>query len=107
MTDELSIEPKAVHKMMENDVKFVLLDCREPWEYETARIEGATLVPMGDIPQRLDEFPRDQPVVIYCHAGVRSLSAAAWLKRQGVNALSMSGGIDQWSREIDPQVPRY
>jgi rhodanese-related sulfurtransferase len=105
--DELIIEPSEVHAMMENGTKFVLLDCREPWEYQTAHIDGAELIPMGEIPQRLNEIPRDQPIVVYCHAGVRSLNAASWLKRQGVNALSMSGGIDQWSREIDPQVPRY
>src|ERR1017187_5553465 len=101
------IEPREVHAMMQNGEKFLLLDCREPWEYETARIEGATLIPMRQIPQKLGEIPRDQTVVVYCHAGVRSFSAAAWLKQQGVNALSMTGGIDQWSREIDPGVPRY
>ena len=101
------IEPREVHAMMQNGEKFLLLDCREPWEYETARIEGATLIPMRQIPQKLGEIPRDQTVVVYCHAEVRSFSAAAWLKQQGVNALSMTGGIDQWSREIDPGVPRY
>jgi rhodanese-related sulfurtransferase len=105
--DELTIEPKEVHEMMENGAKFVLLDCREPWEYQTAHIDGSTLVPMREIPQRVDEFPKDQPIVVYCHAGMRSYSAASWLKQHGVNALSMNGGIDQWSREIDPKVPRY
>jgi len=105
--DELMIEPREVHDMTEKGEKFFLLDCREPWEHQTARIEGATLIPMRQIPQKLDEIPKDQPVVIYCHAGVRSLNAASWLKQQGVNALSMSGGIDRWSMEIDPKVPRY
>jgi len=101
------IEPREVHEMMQKGEKFLLLDCREPWEHETARIEGATLTPMREIPQKLGEIPRDQTVVVYCHAGMRSFSAASWLKQQGVNALSMTGGIDQWSREIDPAVPRY
>lgn len=105
--DNLTIEPCDVYKMMQERKDFVLLDCREVWEYETARIEGATLIPMQEIPQKLDELPKDKTVVVYCHAGVRSYSAASWLKRQGVNALSMSGGIDEWSREIDPKVPRY
>jgi len=104
---ELTIEPGEVHNMLERGVKFLLLDCREPWEFETARIEGAVLIPMQQIPQKLAEIPKDQPVVVYCHAGIRSFNAASWLKRQGVNALSMSGGIDLWSREIDPKVPRY
>ena len=105
--DELTIEPREVHELMQKGEKFLLLDCREPWEYETARIEGATLIPMREIPGKLEEIPKDQTVVVYCHAGMRSFNAASWLKRQGVNALSMSGGIDLWSKEIDPKVPRY
>lgn len=105
--DDLTIEPVEVRDMMQNGVKFLLLDCREPWEYQTAHIEGATLIPMEEIPEKAGDIPKDQPVVVYCHAGMRSYNAAAWLKRQGVNALSMSGGIDQWSRQIDPKVPRY
>jgi rhodanese-related sulfurtransferase len=103
----LIIEPREVHDMTQSGTSFFLLDCREAWEYQTAHIEGATLIPMQEIPQKLDTIPKDQPVVVYCHSGMRSFSAASWLKRQGVNALSMSGGIDQWSREIDPTVPRY
>lgn len=105
--DELTIEPLQVQQMMQKGEKFLLLDCREPWEYQTARIEGAILIPMREIPQKLEEIPKDQTVVVYCHAGMRSFNAASWLKRQGVNALSMSGGIDQWSKEIDTKVPRY
>jgi rhodanese-related sulfurtransferase len=107
MPDELIIEPRKVHDMLQGSVKFLLLDCREPWEFQTARIEGATLIPMREIPERLNEIPKDQAVVVYCHAGVRSFDVAAWLKKQDVNALSMSGGIDRWSMEIDPNVPRY
>lgn len=105
--DDLTIEPNEVQEMMHSGKDFLLLDCREEWEYQTARIEGATLIPMQEIPQKLEELPKDKAVVVYCHAGVRSYSAASWLKRQGIKALSMSGGIDQWSREIDPKVPRY
>jgi rhodanese-related sulfurtransferase len=105
--NELIIEPREVHDMIQKGAKFLLLDCREPWEYQTARIEGATLIPMRQIPQKPDDIPKDQLVVVYCHAGVRSFDTASWLKHQGVNALSMSGGIDRWSMEIDPQVPRY
>ncbi|HMD83995.1 MAG TPA: rhodanese-like domain-containing protein [Terriglobia bacterium] len=107
MRDELIIEPREVHDMMQKGERFLLLDCREPWEHQTARIEGATLIPMRQIPQKLDEIPKDQPVVVYCHAGMRSFNAATWLKQQGVNALSMTGGSDRWSMEIDPKVPRY
>ena len=107
MSDELIIEPRKVQDMMQGGAKFLLLDCREPWEFQAARIEGAMLIPMREIPERVDEIPKDRAVVVYCHAGVRSFDVASWLKRQGVNALSMRGGIDRWSMEIDPKVPRY
>jgi rhodanese-related sulfurtransferase len=107
MADELIIEPREISAMLERGEKFLLLDCREPWEFEAAHIQGATLIPMRQIPQKLEAIPKDQPVVVYCHAGMRSFDVASWLKQQGVNALSMSGGIDRWSAEIDPTVPRY
>ena len=107
MTDEPTIEPRTVFEMRERGEKFLLLDCREPWEFQAARIEGATLIPMREIPRRLDEIPKNQPVVVYCHAGVRSFDVVSWLKQQGVDAVSMSGGIDRWSIEIDTRVPKY
>jgi rhodanese-related sulfurtransferase len=87
----------------------LLLDVREPWEYATAHIEGATLMPMNEIPgrahQELDEY---LPILVLCHHGARSLSVAAWLRDQGfAQAQSVSGGIDAWSRSIDPTIPRY
>ena len=88
---------------------FVLLDVREPWEYEAARIAGSTLMPMGDVPSRaFQELDPEVRIVALCHHGVRSLNVAVWLRNQGFeNAQSMRGGIDAWSREIDPAVPRY
>ena len=107
MVDDFVIEPREVHAMMQKGAKFLLLDCREPWENQTAYIEGATMIPMRQIPQKLHDIPKDQLVVVYCHAGVRSFDSATWLRQQGVDAVSMSGGIDRWSMEIDPKVPRY
>jgi rhodanese-related sulfurtransferase len=89
---------------------FVLLDCREPWEFERARIDGAMQLPMSELGARVGELAglRLQPVVVMCHHGHRSLQVAEWLRRQGyVSVSSMAGGIDQWSLEIDPSVPRY
>ena len=88
---------------------FVLLDVREPWEYEAARIAGSMLMPMGDVPSRaFQELDPEVRIVALCHHGVRSLNVAVWLRNQGFeNAQSMRGGIDAWSREIDPAVPRY
>lgn len=87
----------------------LLLDVREPWEYETAHLDGATLIPMGEIPGRAhQELDEDLPIVVMCHHGARSLSVAAWLRDQGfAKAQSVAGGIDAWSRSIDPAVPRY
>jgi rhodanese-related sulfurtransferase len=87
----------------------LLLDVREPWEFATACIEGATPMPMGEIPGRAhQELDEDLPIFVLCHHGARSLSVAAWLRQQGFEkAQSVAGGIDAWSRLIDPTVPRY
>jgi len=87
----------------------LLLDVREPWEYTTAHIEGSTLIPMNEIPGRAhQELDEDAPILVLCHHGARSLSVAAWLRQQGFDkAQSVSGGIDAWSRTIDPTIPRY
>lgn len=89
---------------------FLLLDCREPEEHQTARIDGAVLIPMSEIADRLDELNghRDRRIVVHCHHGGRSLRVAHWLRKNGfAQAQSMAGGIDRWSLEIDPSVPRY
>jgi rhodanese-related sulfurtransferase len=86
---------------------FLLIDVREPWEYEICRIEGAQLIPIGTIPANLQQLDVDQEVICYCHHGQRSLDVAAWLRGQGIEAQSLAGGIDSWSMEIDPTVPRY
>jgi rhodanese-related sulfurtransferase len=88
---------------------FVLLDVREPWEVETASVVGSLDVPMGDIPARAHQaLDPDSHIVVMCHHGARSLSVTAWLRREGFeNAQSMAGGINQWTREIDPRVPLY
>jgi len=86
-----------------------LVDVREPWEFAAARIEGSLLIPMCEVPTRAQkELDLDERLIVVCHAGVRSMSATAWLRRQGFEkAQSLRGGIDAWSIEIDPSVPRY
>lgn len=87
---------------------FLLLDVREHVEYHTARVEGSLLIPMREIPSRIQELDPDAHIVTLCHSGVRSLNVAAWLRNQGFERVqSMRGGIDAWSRTIDPAVPRY
>ncbi len=96
--------------MQENREPFFFLDCREPDEYETAAIPGATLLPMSELRERLEELEphRDRRIVVHCHHGGRSLQVAQFLRRNGFEqAQSMAGGIDQWSQQIDPSIPRY
>lgn len=87
-----------------------LLDVREPGEHAFASIAGSTLVPLGEIPGRADELEawRDEEVVVYCHHGVRSAHAIGFLRQLGFSKLlNLAGGIDRWSLEVDPGVPRY
>jgi adenylyltransferase/sulfurtransferase len=85
------------------------VDVRQPWEHETCALPGSVLIPLDELPARLDEVtpPKDALVVAYCHHGVRSLSAAVLLERAGIAAFSLAGGIDAWSRDVDPLLPRY
>jgi rhodanese-related sulfurtransferase len=107
----LEITVADVKRKMDAGEPVVLLDCREPHEYALCRIEGCELIPMNSIPQRLSDVERltDRgQVIVYCHHGMRSLNVANWLRQQGVdNVVSMTGGIDAWSLQIDRLVPRY
>lgn len=87
---------------------FTLLDVREPYEVAIAALEGATVIPMGVLPVRAHELDRTRPVVVFCHHGVRSFLAARWLRENGFDdVLDLEGGIEAWSHEVDPAVPRY
>jgi rhodanese-related sulfurtransferase len=103
----LNVHPEQVKAELDGQADLTLLDCREDHEWQFNRIDGAVHIPMQQTPQRLDEIPRDTPVIVYCHAGVRSQNVANFLRQNGYNARSMSGGIDAWSQLIDPSVPRY
>ena len=105
---ELEISVAELKKRLDAGEKILLIDVREPWEYEVCRIEGAKLIPMQTVPANLQALDVEEPVICYCHHGMRSLDVAVWLQRQGVElARSLAGGIDKWSAEIDPKVPRY
>jgi rhodanese-related sulfurtransferase len=86
-----------------------LIDVREPWEFATAEIPGSLLIPMGDVAARAhQELDPDERLVVLCHHGMRSMNVTVWLRNQGFeNAQSLRGGIDAWSAEVDPAVPRY
>jgi rhodanese-related sulfurtransferase len=105
---EIEIEPRKVKELLDRGEVGLFVDVREPWEHQTSRIEGSTLVPLREIPANLARFQAASEVIVFCHHGMRSLDTAAWLRSQGVARVrSMSGGIDRWSVEIDPSVPRY
>ena len=105
---ELEITVFELQRKKKAGELFLLVDVREPWEYEKCRIEGAKLIPMRTIPANLQQLDVDQDVICYCHHGQRSLDVAAWLRAQGVEtAQSLAGGIDRWSLEIDSSVARY
>jgi rhodanese-related sulfurtransferase len=107
----LEITPLDVQRRMLAGEKLALIDVREPQEFQIARIDGSELIPMRAVPaelSRLDAQAEDRPLIVFCHHGVRSLNVVHWLREQGVGACqSMAGGIDRWSLEIDPAVPRY
>lgn len=106
---DYEISVAEVHALREAQQDFVLLDVREPWEFQAAHIDGSTHMPMGEVPARFQqELDPEQHIVVVCHHGVRSLNVTAWLRQQGFeNTQSLRGGIDRWSREIDPAVPLY
>jgi rhodanese-related sulfurtransferase len=111
MTEPLEITPQEVQRRLAAGDKLALIDVRELGEFQIARIEGAELVPMRTVPaelSRLDARADDTALIVFCHHGVRSLNVVHWLREQGVGACqSMAGGIDRWSLEIGPGVPRY
>jgi rhodanese-related sulfurtransferase len=113
MTDSklpIEVSCRDVERLRDAGEDFFFFDCREPEEFEFAKIEGAVLIPMNQLVSRAEELSphRERRVVVLCHAGMRSLRVAAWLREQGyAQAQSMAGGIDAWSCDIDPTVPRY
>lgn len=86
---------------------FILLDVREREELAQASIPWATWIPMGEIPTRMGELPRDTQIICMCHHGSRSERVAEFLAANGYDAVNLTGGIDAWSRAIDSDVPRY
>ncbi len=106
---DFEITPNEVKQKLENGERPLLLDVREPVELQMAHIDGALHIPMGEIPMRANqELGPDAHIVVVCHHGVRSLNVTHWLRQQGFERVqSMRGGIDRWSREVDPRVPTY
>ena len=108
--NSLEVSCQETAEKLKQGETFLLLDCREQDEYDHVHIAGATLLPMSQIADRVQELEpqRDQPVIVYCHHGGRSLRVTMFLKQAGfADVRSMAGGIDAWASEIDPSIPRY
>ncbi len=105
----IEIKPTEVGELLKQGIPLRLIDVREPAEHAVCHIEGSTLIPMQSIPLHVNELDAEEArIVVVCHHGVRSLAVADWLRRQGIeNCQSLTGGIDLWSLQIDPAVPRY
>src|SRR5262249_58851681 len=95
----LQITPREVKQRLDAGEKLRLVDVREPFEFQQARIEGSELIPMRTVPQHLASLEGDEaPLIVFCHHGMRSLQVVEWLRQQGVEqSSSMEGGIDRWS----------
>ena len=88
--------------------KPLLLDVREPWEFETCRIAGSLSMPMRGIPARYHELKRDEDIVMVCHHGARSFQAGMFLEQMGFSSITnLQGGVAAWARDVDPAMPTY
>ncbi|GAB4545195.1 MAG: rhodanese-like domain-containing protein [Anaerolineae bacterium] len=102
------LTPQQVKERLNAGEKLTIIDVRNAWEVQAAQVDGTLHIEMDEIPDALDRIPRDHPVVIMCHSGGRSAAVTNWLTFQGFeNVYNLVGGIDRWSVEVDPSVPRY
>ena len=99
--------PEAVI-LRDNNKEAVLLDVREHSELATCRIEGAVHIPMDEVPERHEDLPRDAPLIVFCHHGMRSLHVVQYLEAKGFeNALNLAGGIHAWAVDVDTEMKQY
>jgi rhodanese-related sulfurtransferase len=106
---DLEVAPQELRTILADKGKLILVDVREPWETTAVGFPGALPMPMGEVPARAyNELDPEGRIVVICHHGVRSLNVANWLRNQGFEqAQSLRGGIDAWSRDVDPAMARY
>ena len=100
---------KELHAYLEaSEHPPLLLDVREQWEFDKARIDGALLVPMRSVPDRLQELDPERETVVICHHGIRSRMVGRFLESQGFsNVINLSGGVASWAADVDSQMPTY
>lgn len=106
--DTLEISAEEVKEKLDRGDNFVLVDVREPHEWQICHIEGAKLIPLGEFAQRVNELDSATDIVLHCHHGQRSMKALQFLKKVGFTKLkNLKGGIDAWASSVDPDMPRY
>ncbi len=102
------ITPKELKSRIDKGDKLVLLDVREPWENQLAKLDNSLLIPLGTLPNSLSQLDKNTEIIAYCHHGMRSGDATGFLLQQGFsNVKNLIGGIDAWSIQVDGSVPRY
>jgi rhodanese-related sulfurtransferase len=105
---ELEVTPKALKQLIDDGKDMVILDVREPFEYEIAHLDNAKLVPLGELAAHVNELDTARPIVVYCHTGMRSAQAVRFLNGLGYKkAKNLRGGIRAWVSEVQPELPTY
>jgi rhodanese-related sulfurtransferase len=104
-----NLSPREVARILADDgEKPLLLDVREPWEFDICRIQGSQSVPMRQIPGALSTLDRDRDIVVICHHGIRSFQVGRFLEHQGFSrVINLDGGVAAWARDLDPGMPTY
>lgn len=107
-SNPLEMTPQALAALLLEHKSHAILDVREAWELDICALKDCLHIPLGDLARRIDELPRDCPIVVVCHTGRRSLLATQLLRQHGlVQAVNLEGGVEAWATDIDPEMQRY
>lgn len=108
LSSPLEISPKALATLQLEQKPHAILDVREVWELDICALKDCLHIPLGDLARRMDELPKDCPIVVVCHTGRRSLLATQFLRNAGrVQAINLEGGVEAWATDIEPNMKRY
>ena len=103
-----TVSPSNLEQVLRSGQGLRLVDVRDPWEFDLCRIAGSENIPMGELMGRIDTLGKEDPIVVICHHGMRSQQVAAYLHSLGYsNIMNLEGGVDAWSRVVDPKMPQY
>ena len=102
------VSPRDLEQVLNSGPAPRLVDVRDPWEFNLCRIAGSENIPMTELMGRLDALGKEDPIVVICHHGARSQQVATYLDSLGYsNIMNLEGGVDAWSRVVDPEMPKY